>query len=125
MNEKRYTIKAAAEALNLSEVYIRRMIHQKKLQTVKVAVNESVWRHEIAESELNKWRKSTSTRTTREDGRNKYTLYANEAEFAQIQKLIASAKIGAIVERANKPEDVKKRYARAKARKLAAKAATK
>jgi hypothetical protein len=120
---KQYSIKQAAAALELSEVYIRRMIQQKKIVTVKVMVNESVWKHMIDESELNRWRKQTSTRSIRSDNRNKYNLYATEAELAEITKLLKANKIESPIERANKPEDIKRRYVNQKIRKQAAKAA--
>lgn len=119
MATKTYSIKAAASALGLSEVYIRRMIQHGKLATTKVQVGDTeVWRHEIAEAELNKWRKSSSTRTQREDGRNKFVMYATSDELAKIQKLLAANNVHAVIERANKPEETKKRYAKMKAKRL-------
>jgi hypothetical protein len=117
-----YSIKDASKALNLSEVYIRRMIQQGKLATTKVQVADTeVWKHMISESTLAAWRKSSSTRTSRNDDRSKFTLYATAAELAQITKLLQSNKIEAIIERANKPEDTKRRYAKAKAARIAKK----
>lgn len=120
MSEKMYSIKSASSELGLSQVYIRRMIQQGKIQTNKTMIGDSeVWKHEIAESELNRWHSDSSKRTQRNDGRNKYTLYANDEELAQIRKLLEANDIGSILERSNKPEDTKKRYVAQKARKLA------
>jgi hypothetical protein len=113
-----YSIKAAAIRLQLSEVYIRRLISQDKLITNKVPVSDNVWRHEIPESELLRLEgKHSNIRTQREDGRNKYTLYANLSELAQLQQLAKEAGIGVIIERANKAEDSKRRYLAQKAKK--------
>jgi excisionase family DNA binding protein len=121
-----FTIKEAAIELGLSTVYIRRMIQNGKIATVKTQVGDTeVWRHEIAAAELAKWRKDAGSRTTRTDGRNKYALYATAEELAEINEWLAENENGAIVERANRPEDVKKRYAAQKARKAAKKAAAK
>jgi hypothetical protein len=125
-DQKRFSIKSAAAALDLSEVYIRRMIQQGKLATIKTQIGDTeVWKHEIEEAELNKWRKGAGTRTSRTDGRSKYTLYATAEELKSIQGLLATHKVAAVVERANKPEDTKRRYAAQKARRMAKKAAAK
>ncbi len=116
MNAKRYTIKEAAAALNLSEVYIRRMISQKKLNTVQIRISENVWRHEIEEEEIKRWRSASASRTTRSDNRNKFNLYATGDELAILETFIRNNNLGIIVERANKPEDIKRRYAARKAK---------
>lgn len=121
-----YTIKEAAASLNLSEVYVRRMIQQGKLATTKRPVGDTeIWRHEIAAEELTAWRTNASTHTTRNDGRSKNLLYATSEELAKITKLMVENDIEAIIEKANKPEDVKRRYAKSKARRMAKKAAMK
>jgi excisionase family DNA binding protein len=118
MATKDLGIKEAAKWLGLSEVYIRRLISQNKLETYKVSVSDGVWKHMIPEAELNRLNsKHSSTRTMREDGRNKYTVYATEAELAKLQMITKEAKLGIIIERANKPEEAKKRYLAQKAKK--------
>jgi excisionase family DNA binding protein len=122
MSSQTFSIKQAASVLNLSEVYIRRMIQQGKIETTKVQVGDTeVWRHEISEEELTKWRKSASSRTSRNDGRSKFVLYATNDELAKIVKLLEANKINSIIERANKPEDTKRRYQAQKARRAAKK----
>jgi excisionase family DNA binding protein len=124
--QKRYTIKQAAAALDLSEVYVRRMIQQGKLETVRTQVGDTeVWRHEISESTLNEWRKSAGSRSSRSDGRTKFTLYATPDELKTIVELFKANKVQAPIERANKPEDTKRRYAAQKARRAAKKATAK
>jgi len=123
---KRFSIKQAAAELNLSEVYIRRMIQNGKLPTIKTQVGDTeIWRHEIDETTLAKWRSSAQTRTSRNDGRGKYTIYLTKAELARMQSILAEAKMTVPFEKANKPEDVKRRYAQQKARRAAKKAAAK
>jgi transposase-like protein len=118
----RYSIKAAAAKLGLSEVYVRRMIQQGKLVTEKTRVGDTeIWRHEITEETLTAWRKEAGARSTRTDGRNKFTLYATVEELTAIQKFLATSKNNAVIERANKPEDTKRRYAAQKARRAAKK----
>ena len=121
-----YGIKTAAQKLGLSEVYIRRMIQQGKIQTTKVQVGDSeVWKHEISEATLTAWRNSAGTHTVRQDGRNKFVMYATPEELTALQALATEAKIGAVIEKANKPDDVKKRYAAQKQRRMAKKAEAK
>jgi hypothetical protein len=119
-SSKTYSIKAAANKLNLSEVYIRRLISQDKLETNKVYISTQVWRHEITEEALLALEaKHTQTRTMRNDGRNKYTVYANAAEFAKLTQIAKVDLPSMIIEKANKPQDTKKRYLAQKAKKAA------
>jgi hypothetical protein len=115
---KTYSIKEACIRMNLSEVYVRRLISQNKLNTIKVSVSANVWRHEIPEADIIRLEgKHSNIRTQREDGRNKYTVYATLPELAILQKLAQDAKLGIIIERANKAEDSKRRYLAQKAKK--------
>jgi hypothetical protein len=119
-----YSIKAASAELGLSEVYIRRMIQQGKIATTKEQVGDTeVWRHVIAAETLNEWRNGSSVHTTRNDGRSKFVCYATTTELEAISKFLVTSKNGAIIEKANKPEDVKRRYAKSKARRAAKKEA--
>ena len=123
MEPKSFSIKAAAAVLGLSEVYVRRMIQSGKLETTKVQVGDTeVWRHEISEETLAAWRKDAGAHTARIDGRNKFVLYATAEELKAIQALFVANKITAPIERANTPEDTKKRYAAQKVKKAAKKA---
>jgi uncharacterized protein (DUF111 family) len=117
-----YSIKEARKELNLSEVYIRRMIQQEKLNTTKVAISAEVWKHMISEEDLLAWRKNSNQRSIREDGRNKFVIYANADELAKIQQLLKANNINSPLERANKTEDTKKRYLMQKAKRAAKKA---
>jgi len=111
MINKSLSIKEAAVELNLSEVYIRRLISQGKLHTNKIFISELVFKHVIDKEDLIALdQKHTSIRTMRNDGRNKYTLYARLDELALIEKYIKSINSGVIVERSNKTQDTKRRY---------------
>jgi hypothetical protein len=113
---KQFSIKSAAIELGLSEVYIRRMIQKGQIETTKVAISDNVWKHMIDEAELAQWRKNTNSRSIREDGRNKFTVYANADEYAQLQKLLEANKLNLPIMRSNDPEKTKKRYLRSKAK---------
>ncbi len=121
-----YTIKTAAQVSGLSEVYIRRAIQTKKLPTLKVQIEGTeIFRHEIKVEDFEAWRNGAGNHTVRTDGRNKFVLYANPNELAKLNEFLAKEKLGASIEKANKPEDVKRRYLAQKARKVAAKAQAK
>ena len=92
--EKVFTIKTAAKELGLSEVYIRRAVRSKDLATqlVPVSKGSKTERHEIKESILMEWRATRGSGSRREDGRNKFVLYANsETELGTIKEAIAQA----------------------------------
>jgi excisionase family DNA binding protein len=122
-HQSAYSIKEAASELGLSEVYIRRMIQQGKIETQKQQVGDTeVWRHMITAETLNEWRSGSSVHTTRNDGRSKFVCYATASELAAIQDFLKDSGNKAIIEKANKPEDVKRRYAKSKLRRAAKKA---
>ena len=127
MNDKtQFSIKEAAAEYQLSEVYLRRMILQGKIPSKKVPVGDTeILRHVIQKVDLEAWRQNSSVRTVRQDGRGKNLLYATAPELEAIQKFLVSSKNGAVIEKANKPEDVKRRYAAAKVRRLQKKAEAK
>ncbi len=93
MNEKLYDIKEVSKVCNLSEVYVRRMILQGKLQTTKVQVSENVWKHCLTQSQVDELKLRKSTKTKRSDGRNKFTTYLNEQEKIEVQKFLEERKI--------------------------------
>jgi len=103
---KQYTIKEICIELKLSEVYVRRMIHHGKIKTTKVEIAKNTFKHQIAEDELNRWRKETSGRSKREDGRSKFTLYATADEYDKIQKLLETESIESPLIRTNKVKNV-------------------
>lgn len=95
------TIKQAVEISGLCENYIRKAIRSGDLQAVKELVpgTQNNWRNVIVN--FDEWRASTKQRTTREDGRNKFVVYLNADEEAQLQKLIADMPFAELLKRAN------------------------
>ena len=104
MNEKSLTIRKAAIACQVSEMYIRKMIKQGKIETSKVADTANTWHHEISGAELARFKARSSIRTSREDGRNKFVAYMNAAEEAKVRQLLkdnALVDVERLISRAN------------------------
>jgi len=101
------SIKEAAEASGLSNVYIRRAILTGKLPSTKVQVGDTeVMRHEIAVEDFNAWRASTASRSRRDDGRGKYTVYASPEEYAEIVELLKEKELETPIGKANDRETI-------------------
>lgn len=100
--EKRFTINQLAEKVELSPCYVRRMIHQDKLESTLVNISPKVQRHEITMTQFKAFRSKTSVRTTRTDGRNKFTVYLTEVEENFVRDLLT----------VNKYDEVEKLLAR-------------
>lgn len=96
MSEKTYTINQLAEKVELSPCYVRRMIHQGKLESVMVNISPKVQRHEITMTQYKTFRSKTSIRTTRSDGRNKYTVYLSSNDEKKLRKLLVDNKLETI-----------------------------
>ena len=105
---KMYSIKSACNEIGMSEVYLRRMILQGKIPTVKTHVTENVWRHEMTEEVVMMLKKkhSSGTHTLRTDGRNKFTVYLNSEETSKLVELLKMNKLDLLIERANKKKYV-------------------
>lgn len=98
-----YSIKEAAREFGLSECWVRRMVHQNKLAHRRVQVGDTkVQRIEISREALEA--RASKSRSRRDDGRNKFTLYATPAEFAKLEKLLKEHSLATPVARANKPK---------------------
>ncbi len=93
MNQTSFSIRTAADHLKVSEMYLRKMIAQGKIQTTKVQISDHVWRHEISDAELAAFKARTSVRTSRDDGRNKFVAYMTAAEEAKVRKLLKDASL--------------------------------
>lgn len=92
------TIRQASAKLNVSEMYLRKMIAQGKIKTQQVAISEKVWRHEISDDELKAFAARTSQHTSREDGRNKFNVYMTAAEEKKVREALKAAKLDAVAE---------------------------
>jgi len=95
------TINAAIEMSGFSNNYIRKAIASGALKTHKELVpgTNNNWRNVI--DNWDEWRASTKQRTTREDGRNKFVVYMNADEVAELEKLVESHPFLATLKRAN------------------------
>ena len=88
------TIKTAALKYNKSQVYIRRAIRQKDLETTLVPISKGAktMQHMFTEEAWDAWRANRGGGSRRDDGRNKFSLYANkETEIAVIKAAILKA----------------------------------
>lgn len=105
MNEN-LTIKEVCEELGLTMVYVRRMIQKGKIKTTKVEMNKNQFKHLVSREEVERWRASITHRSTRDDGRNKFVLYATQDELAVIEQLLGENNIESIITRANKVKEI-------------------
>jgi hypothetical protein len=107
MTTKNLTIKQAARHLGKSEMWVRRMVHQAKLPHSRELVpgTEQVYRILIPIEALDA--RKTVTRTRRDDGRNKFTVYATPAEMKAFNEALKAAGIKVPVARANPPKSKK------------------
>lgn len=94
MADKNLTIKTASEKYGQSPVYIRKAIRDKILPTklVPIAEGSKTKQHVFTVEAYEAWRASRKSRSHRDDGRNKFALYANvESEIPAIKKAISKA----------------------------------
>jgi hypothetical protein len=88
-----YTLRQAAAKLEVSEMYLRKMVKLGKIATAKVQITENVWRHEISEADLSAFKARTSNRSSRNDGRNKFVVYLSHPEEAQLRAQLKALKM--------------------------------
>ena len=105
------TIKTAALKYNKSQVYIRRAIRQGDLETTLQPISKGAktMQHVFTETAYADWRASRGGGSRIEDGRNKFSLYANkETEIQVIKDAISAAlpdfDVEALVTVANPPK---------------------
>lgn len=105
MTEKTFSIHEASRLLNVSEMYIRKCILENKIKTQQVYISDHVWRHEISESEIQKFKSRTSNRSSRKDNRNKFTVYLSKSEEQKIRKVLTEntelSKLNELLNRTN------------------------
>lgn len=91
MAEEELTIVEAAKFLGKVDGYIRMLIREGKLEAHKETIGESaVWRWMLKKSDLIKWQEN-ATHSLREDGRNKYLLYATLMERERVANALKKA----------------------------------
>ena len=99
------TLKQAVAESGLSMIYIRRAINEGKLPATKEQIGTTnVYRNVIKAEDFQAWRSSRSAKTRREDGRNKYTLYATPEELQKVEALLKDAELAVPLERAHQPK---------------------
>ena len=92
--EEELTIKEAAKFLGKVDGYIRMLIREGKLDAHRETIGESaVWRWKLKVSDLVEWQK-TATHSLREDGRNKWLLYATAFEQTLVVAALEKANLG-------------------------------
>lgn len=99
--EAEYGIKDVCKILELSEVYVRRMVLKGKIVSRKIEIRTNTYKHLITGQTLIDWRAGLQGHNKREDGRSKYTMYAKPEELAEIQALLDEKHNEAIIKRAN------------------------
>jgi len=106
VSEQEYGIKDVCRLLDLSMVYVRRMILKGKIQSRKVEIGNNTYKHMILGSEIIRWRTDVGNRSRREDGRSKFTLYSTKEEFVRIQELLKQEDIQSLIQRPNKVKEI-------------------
>lgn len=105
----KYTIRQASREMNVSEMYVRKLIKEGKLESELVTIpGTKIERHEISAESLKAFQERSSNRSSREDGRNKFTVYFTAAEYEQaVAKLseIEGFDVAELLNRANPPKN--------------------
>lgn len=103
---KALPINDAAAYLGMKPQYVRTLIRNGKFKPnkVKISPDSEVWRWEIPVSQLDTYRATAGTRTRRADGRSKFVMYATPDELKAVNKLVADAGLGVLIERAYQPK---------------------
>lgn len=100
------TINEAVVEYSLSPVWVRRMVHQEKVDFIRVQVGDTkVSRIEISIDSLDK--RASMSKSRRTDGRNKFTVYATSEEFKTLQTLLSENGLDIPIGRANPSKDQK------------------
>jgi hypothetical protein len=96
------SIKDICKKYKLSEVYVRRMILQGKIETTKVEIAKNTYKHLVEEAEVLRWRTQVKTSgRRRDDGRNKYNIYGTKEEVEKILEALEDKKLEIPVLRSN------------------------
>ena len=97
------SIKQAVKMSGLSENYIRKAIKKGDIQTTKELIGSTkVEKNWLDADQFNSWREAASQHSKREDGRNKFVVYMNADEVAELEQLTNTMPFLATLVRANK-----------------------
>src|SRR4030042_2214823 len=91
-----FSLREASAYSSKSEMYLRKCVTSGPLPSKMVTVTGNIKRHEIAKVDLDAFLARTSNRSSREDGRNKYTIYMTGAEEEKVRKLLAANELMAV-----------------------------
>jgi hypothetical protein len=109
-----YSIREVVSLTGVNEQFLRKLIRDGRIQTVKRQIRDTkVEKHVIPGQSILNYANSSVTRTSRKDGRNKYTLYANAAEIEKIQSLLKKAGIEIPLMKTNEGQYEKRKAAKA------------
>lgn len=88
-----FTIDEAAEYMGYSSSYTRSLIHNGKLESTMQPVSEGsgVKKHTITKAACDDFLENAPHRNRREDGRNKYIMYATPKEFRESIRVLKAA----------------------------------
>jgi len=103
----KYTLTQAASKLQLTEFYVRKCIREGKIQAASELIpNTRIERYVIEAAEIERFAAREKANVgKRPDGRNKYTLYANDAELKQIRAMMTDLGLNEkLLSRANPPK---------------------
>lgn len=93
--DKQYGIREAAAITDTSEVFLRQLIRKGTIATKLIQVGDTkIQKHMIPGTALLEYGAKRGQRTTRTDGRNKYTLYATKAEIEAVRKQFPELPLG-------------------------------
>lgn len=108
MSEKTsLSIRESAKYLGVSEMYLRKKVNDGTLNTHKVNILGDIWRHEINKADLDVFKSRTSNRSSRDDGRNKFTMYLSKVEESKLRELLKTnnlVNVEQLLERSNPPK---------------------
>lgn len=86
MSNKVYGIKEAAVYLGIDQMYMRKLLRDGKIPSTMQPVKpgSEVHKHVIAEKDLEAWKVRGRSSSSRQDGRNKWVVYATKDEAAKL-----------------------------------------
>lgn len=88
-----YTIEETARKMNYSAKYVRSLIHAGKLGSELLPISEgsAVRRHHITQEQIDTCLSNVTRKNKRDDGRNKYLLYATPVELKVTIQVLEAA----------------------------------
>ncbi len=92
----------AAKILGFTKLYTRTLVRRGKLKTKKVQVGPAsqVWKHMVLRSDVEDYGKGAArkVRSSRLDGRYRYTMYASPEELEEIKRILFENKLGEVAD---------------------------